>query len=82
MNYKIPVLWRSSVLIDVEANSLDEACDRAEDIFLSLDLAASLKPEYVEGSFQLDKNCNYMYELKQEEKDRNEYERLKKKFDK
>jgi len=46
--YRIPVSWTVMATMEVEAASLDEAIEKADNMSLPTD------PEYVEGSFQID----------------------------
>lgn len=49
--YKIPVFWSVMALMEIEAESLEDAILKAEDASLPTD------PDYVDGSFEVNHSC-------------------------
>lgn len=49
MIYKIPVSWTVMATMEVEAESLEDAIEKADDLPLPTDT------DYLEGSFQVDR---------------------------
>lgn len=54
--YKIPIIYQSVGQIEVEANTLQEAVNKALDIFLSV-----ANDTYIEDSFEIDPSITYNY---------------------
>ena len=64
--YKIPVTWEVYDTIEVQGNSLEEALQWAEEYQDEIPLGD--EPEYLDGSYQIDKE--FAEDLNQEELER------------
>ena len=53
--YKIPVSWSVCGIMEVEANSLEDAIDKAEDMPLPTDT------DYIDGSFEVNRDMLEYY---------------------
>lgn len=53
--YKIPVIWQATAIIEVEANSIEEAAEKANSAPLPRD------SNYIEDSFEVDYEGIYFH---------------------
>lgn len=54
MKYKIPCVWQSFGIVEIEADNLDEAIEKAHDAPLP-------EAEYIEDSFEVDEEAIEYY---------------------
>lgn len=85
MIYKIPVVWQLTSILEIEAHDLDEACELTHTSFLEMseyDYKKTLNQScYVEDSFHINTSSFLIKEMRNEERERKEYARLKAKFE-
>lgn len=63
--FKVPVLFQSWGLVEVEAENKEELLKKLSDEDYLYEMPLPAYPEYVDGTYEIDKESCYYEELKQ-----------------